>query len=126
MFFYAIRWLLRVFLRPLWLEQIKGRTHLPATGPYIIAANHSSYLDFMGIVIACPSRVTFLAAEKFYNHPLWKWIMVGTGQIRVDRGGGRGKSAYQKAIEVLESGGIIGIFIVFSFAARFFAQRKTS
>jgi len=57
-----------------------------------------------------PRRVTFLAAERFYKHPLWRLVMNSTDQIRVDRESSDKERVYREVGEILSQGGCFGIF----------------
>ncbi len=94
----------------IWIKKIEGLENLPRAGAFIIAANHSSYLDFISLIAALPERVYFLAAEKFYKSWFWRPLVVGTGQIRVDRNSPDKKEVYQKVFAVLHAGRVLGIF----------------
>ena len=63
----------RFVLRPLFLLALpaarRGRENVPATGPFIIASNHLSFIDSMAIPLMSPRRVGYLAkAEYFTEH----------------------------------------------------------
>ena len=58
---------------------IKGREHLPTTGPAIIAANHNSHLDILYLITLMPLKALPLlrpvaAADYFCNTPLTAWL----------------------------------------------------
>ncbi|MCX6724462.1 MAG: lysophospholipid acyltransferase family protein [Candidatus Staskawiczbacteria bacterium] len=102
----TLGWLVRL----IWIKKIDGLKNLPRDGAFIVAANHSSYFDFISLVSVLPRRIYFLAAEKFYKSKFWYPLMVSTGQIRVDRDSPDKKEVYKKALLVLENGKILGIF----------------
>lgn len=107
-------WLLKFILGPmvklLWVKKVEGINNIPKEGPLIIASNHTSYLDFFILPAIFPRRIYFLAAEKFFCHPLWRILMKLTGQIRVDRFAEDKKDVYEKALKILEKGKILCIF----------------
>ena len=54
----------RFVLRPMFLllrPRITGRENVPATGAFIIASNHLSFIDSMAIPLMAPRRVGYLA-----------------------------------------------------------------
>lgn len=58
-----------------WFQlRVEGREHLPAGGPYLIAANHTSHLDYGALFAATgapPDRTFALGArDYFFNTPL--------------------------------------------------------
>ncbi len=72
-FYYTARTLAAVALR-VWLKlyhrlEITGREHLPASGPFILAANHTSHLDTLCLLATISFRrlhQTFPAAASDY------------------------------------------------------------
>ncbi len=99
------------FFKLIWLKKITGKQNIPSRGPFILAANHQSYLDFILLCGVFPRHLRFLAAEKFYHSRFWKPIMEYTGQIRVDRHRkGNKEEVFQKGLEVLEKGEVLAIF----------------
>lgn len=102
--------LLGPFIRTVWIKRVEGLENLPSEGAVIIASNHASYLDFFCFCAASPRYVRYLAAEKFFQSPLWRILMVLTGQIQVDRKSKDKSKAYRFALSSLERGKMIGIF----------------
>ena len=69
----------RLILRPLFLllfrPHVVGRENVPATGAFIIASNHLSFIDSMAIPLMSPRRVGYLAkAEYFTGSGLKGWF----------------------------------------------------
>jgi len=63
--YYLLKYFIYPFVRIFWLDSISGLENIPKKGSFIIAANHSSYFDFIFLYVFIPRRITFLAAEKF-------------------------------------------------------------
>jgi len=97
-------------IRLIWIKKVRGIENMPKAGPYIIAANHQSYLDFFCLQSNLPVKMTFLAAEKFFDAPFWGTLMRYTGQIRVDRNAADKSDAINKGIEALKHGKILALF----------------
>ncbi len=97
-------------VKRLWISAVHGLENIPKTGAYIIALNHESYFDFVCFTVAVNRRVHYLAAEKFFEHPLWKWVMRVMGAIRVDRFSGVNKTALREIMQRLENGSLVAIF----------------
>jgi 1-acyl-sn-glycerol-3-phosphate acyltransferase len=58
---------------------IKGREHLPVSGPTIIAANHNSHLDILYLIALMPLKALALlrpvaAADYFCSTPITSWL----------------------------------------------------
>lgn len=54
--------------------KMSGRENIPEKGPFILAANHESYLDGMFVMSAVPNKLIrhtyFVAKEKHVTHPM--------------------------------------------------------
>jgi 1-acyl-sn-glycerol-3-phosphate acyltransferase len=90
---------------------VEGAGHVPRTGGAVIACNHVSYLDFVFCgQAAVPSRrfVRFMCKESVFRHPVGGFLMRGMHHIPVDRSAGAG--AFERALEALRSGEIVGVF----------------
>lgn len=95
----------RIFLR----LTVRGRECIPADGPFILAANHVSYLDPVVVGTATRRTLCFLAKEELFRVPLLgKWIrMVGVVPIRRDNADIR---ALKAALSALKSGRPVALF----------------
>ena len=98
--------------RLLFKLRFEGLEHIHRSGPAIVAPNHVSVLDPIAVALATSTRgrpVRFLAAAEFFAHPLWGWGLRRTKQIPVRRGT-RDLGALRQLQEVLQGGGLAGIF----------------
>jgi 1-acyl-sn-glycerol-3-phosphate acyltransferase len=110
----------RLILRPLFLlvfrPHVVGRENVPATGAFIIASNHLSFIDSMAIPLMSPRRVGYLAkAEYFTGSGLRGWFtktwFTALGALPVERQTHRAaQEALDTAMTVLEAGGGFGIY----------------
>lgn len=103
-------------LRALFRPVVSGAAHVPSSGPVIVAANHLSFVDSIFLPIVVPRRMTFPAKiEYFRGHGirglLARLFFKGTGQIPIDRAGGRAALAsLNLGAAVLRGGGVFGIY----------------
>ena len=65
---------------------IRGLEHLPRQGPCILASNHESYLDPVVLGSAVPRRISFMAKESLFAHPVLGWILRHLDAFPVKRG----------------------------------------
>jgi 1-acyl-sn-glycerol-3-phosphate acyltransferase len=110
----------RLILRPLFLlifrPHVVGRENVPATGPFIIASNHLSFIDSMAIPLMAPRRVGYLAkAEYFTGSGLRGWFtktwFTALGALPVERQTHRAaQEALDTAMTVLKAGGGFGVY----------------
>lgn len=98
-----------IILRVGFSLEVRGREHLPRSGPYILASNHVSFLDPVVVGVACSRRVTFLARSTLFEQPLLGWFMRGCGVIPLLRGE-TDFTALRAAARRLRAGAVIGLF----------------
>lgn len=108
-FFRVTRTVLRFFLRLYCRVEYSGTEHIPATGPLVVAANHSSYFDPFFISTGMERFVRYMAIDRFFRMPVIGWCMRTFGAFPVYQQG-VDKEAVAKAIEILREGGTFGIF----------------
>ena len=95
---------------------IVGRSNIPASGAAIIASNHLSVSDSIFLPLMIDRPMSFLAkSDYFTGKGLKGWatrvFMQGTGQIPIDRTGGKASEAsLNTGLEVLGRGDILGIY----------------
>ena len=87
----------------------QGLSNIPRSGAAIFTANHLSNLDPFIKIIAAQRPIHFLAKEGHFQKQPNRFVMINTGQIETFRETG-GKDALARAVDVLESGGCLGIF----------------
>jgi len=104
--------LLRAIFRP-W---VVGLENIPAEGAVILASNHLSFIDSVFLPIEVDRRVSFLAkSDYFTRRGLRGWatkaFMNATGQLPIDRSGGKASEAsLNTGLAVLARGKILGIY----------------
>src|SRR5207237_8316170 len=59
-----------VIMKLLFRLEAHGTEHVPATGPFLIVANHSSFLDPPLVGGMAPRRLTFLAKAELFRVPV--------------------------------------------------------
>ena len=104
--------LLRFIFRP-W---VRGVENVPSSGAAILASNHLSFSDSIFLPLQCPRPVVFLAnSEYFTGRGLKGWLVKiffkSTGQLPIDRSGGKAsEAALNTGLGVLEQGQLLGIY----------------
>ena len=94
-----------------WFElRVEGLEHLPAEGPYIVAANHHNYLDGVVLGVALPRPVAFLVMPRVWRAtPLHPLLHRHIGSIPLNLAGAD-VGALRAALRTLEDGRVVGIF----------------
>lgn len=102
-----------------WFElRVDGTEHLPAAGPYLVAANHHNYLDGVVLGVALPRPVAFLVMPRVWHAtPLHPWLhrRIGSIPLRLER---PDVGALRGALRALEDGRVVGIFPEGPFSVR--------
>ncbi len=108
-------WILKVILTPFlylfWRVRVEGREHIPTSGPAILAANHQSFCDSFFLPLVVPRRVTYVAKAEYFDSWRTAWFFRAAGQIPLRRDGGdASQRALDTAKDVLDAGGLLGIY----------------
>jgi len=109
--YWLTKFILTPFLRLLYRVRVEGREHIPPRGSAILASNHISFCDSFFLPLVVPRRVTYVAKAEYFDN--WKvaWFFKANGHIPIRRGEGADwKLALDLAAEVLNSGGLFGIY----------------
>ena len=101
----------RPAIRVLWDPDVEGVEHLPADEPFILAANHRSFMDSIFLASVVPAPIRFMAKAEYFDRRRTAWVFRASGQIPVRRGSGKAAvRALSTAKAVLAAGGVIGIY----------------
>ncbi|MET7360121.1 lysophospholipid acyltransferase family protein [Streptomyces sp. NPDC005562] len=92
----------------LFKPRVLGSWRVPATGPVILAVNHSHNVDGPMVMGVAPRPTHFLIKKEAFVGPLGPFLD-GIGQVKVDRSGAD-RTAITRALGVLDQGGVLGIF----------------
>ncbi len=113
-------WLKNGLLGPLFATvfrpQIEGVEHVPAEGPAIIVCNHLSFVDSVFLPLAVPRRMSYLAKSDYFTGKgvrgaLVRWFFTASGQLPIDRAGGKASEAsLNTGLQVLAEGRILGLY----------------
>jgi 1-acyl-sn-glycerol-3-phosphate acyltransferase len=88
---------------------VRGREHVPLTGPLLIVANHLSWYDPLLLGVILPRRAWFMTKVQIFRWPIIGWLVQITGQIPVQRAGSD-RAALEKALACLRTGKAVVIF----------------
>jgi 1-acyl-sn-glycerol-3-phosphate acyltransferase len=88
-----------------------GLDNIPTEGPFVVAANHASFLDpYLIGYTSIHREVGFMAKEELFRVPLFGWIIRQCGAFPVKRGTLDPK-AIQQFHDFLHSGKPLVIFV---------------
>ncbi len=104
----AARQIARMTATPI---QVSGAEHLEGEGPWIVAANHASYLDGFALTATLPTQGSFLAKRELKDSLLAKLLLERLGTLFVERfDPGKGVQDLQRAAEALHRGQSLLLF----------------
>ncbi|MEV0482041.1 lysophospholipid acyltransferase family protein [Streptomyces sp. NPDC050508] len=92
----------------LWKPRVLGAWKVPATGPVVLAVNHSHNIDGPMVMGVAPRPTHFLIKKEAFIGPLDPFLLA-IGQLKVDRSVAD-RTAITRALDVLSAGGVLGIF----------------
>lgn len=111
MFYWFAKGLFTFYFKCMYSLDIKGIENLPPQGPFIVCANHTSWFDppLVGCLIPGRNRIYFMAKEELFKVFILGFLIKKLGAFPVRRNTADRK-AIKRALQVLEEGGILGLF----------------
>ncbi len=97
----------RLFLRLFFGLRVEGE--LPRTGPVVVAANHTSFLDPLLVGAASGRRVFFLMTEVVWRSPRLNWFYRWQKTLPLSTRGAN-RDSLRAARQILQRGAVVGIF----------------
>jgi 1-acyl-sn-glycerol-3-phosphate acyltransferase len=80
------RGLVEVVCRVYWRVEIRGREHIPTTGPYVIAPVHRSNIDTLLAGCLTRRRIRFMGKDSLWKHRWSGALFSSLGGFPVHRG----------------------------------------
>jgi 1-acyl-sn-glycerol-3-phosphate acyltransferase len=90
--------------------------NIPVAGPVILASNHLSFSDSIFLPLQSRRPVVFLAKSEYFTGKglkgaLTRWFFKSTGQLPIDRSGGKASEAsLNTGLRVLAQRQVLGIY----------------
>lgn len=101
----ALRWSLCTVTFRL---HVHGAERVPPTGPVVLVANHSAFIDGPLLFALLDRRTVFLVKKELF-HGFLGWYLPRIGQLPVRRGE-PDRAPLLAALRVLRDGGLVGVF----------------
>jgi len=92
-----IRYLIGTLVSQHYKLQVLGMQNIPSSGGVLMLGNHTSYLDWAIIQMACPRRVRFVMARSFYERWYLKKFLDFFGVVPISH------AASKQALETIET-----------------------
>jgi len=87
--------------------KVEGLEKISATGSYIFAANHLSYMDTPVVLANIPVQFRFLAKRGLFQIPFLGWHLSRAGHVSVPRGDARAAvKTMSRAAEIIRERGV--------------------
>ena len=115
-YFFLKNFVLGPVLSILFRPWVRGAENIPKQGGAIIASNHLSFVDSIFLPLKIRRPVTFLAKSEYFTGKgvkgaLIRWFFKSTGQLPIDRSGGKAsEDSLNTGLGVLERGLLLGIY----------------
>jgi 1-acyl-sn-glycerol-3-phosphate acyltransferase len=71
-------------LNPLWRFRVTGQVPADPRRPYVVVANHESFVDIL-LICHVPMEMKWMSKSEFFKIPMLGWAMRLAGDIRLDR-----------------------------------------
>jgi 1-acyl-sn-glycerol-3-phosphate acyltransferase len=103
-------------LKSIFRPWVVGMEKIPAEGGVILASNHLSFIDSIILPLVVDRRVSFLAKSEYFTRKglkgwLMRSFMLATGQLPIDRSGGKAsEDSLNTGLAVLARGSVLGIY----------------
>lgn len=104
-----LRILILIIFKVLFRLEVSGEDNIPKSGGAIIVSNHISLLDPPVIGVSLSRYIHFMAKEELFKNPMFRWLIVKLKAFPVRRGVAD-RAAIRTAINVLDSGDLLGVF----------------
>ncbi len=102
------RWVGTWLFMPLYRVHVHHGERIPVTGPVVLVANHSAFVDGPLLFGLIGRRVVFLVKQEMFDGPLG-WALPRIGQLAVRRGQ-PDRRPLMAALGVLRAGGLVAVF----------------
>jgi 1-acyl-sn-glycerol-3-phosphate acyltransferase len=96
-------------MRLLFRLEGRGMAHVPGTGPVLLVANHSSFLDPPLVGGVSPRPLSFMAKAELFRVPLFGGL-IRRLNARPVRREGADAGALRTALRILQDGGVLLMF----------------
>ena len=102
------RWIGRWLFRPFYRVRVHHAERIPRTGPVVLVANHSAYVDGPLLFGLLGRRAVFWVKQEMFTGPAGRGLL-RIGQLPVRRGEAD-RRPLTAAVAVLRAGGLVGVF----------------
>lgn len=106
---FLTKWTFRVVLKLLFRIEVVGIDNFPHNGPLLVVGNHTGAMEVVLLNAYSPRQIEMLSAADTPTERITEIINSIYGSIPIKRGS-YDRGALQKALDVLEQEGLVGLF----------------
>ena len=109
-------WVIGPLLTTVFRPWVTGLENIPRSGPAIVVSNHLSLVDSLFLPMMVDRQMAFLAKSDYFTGKglkgrLIRFFMTSSGQLPIDRSGGKASEAsLQAGLAVLAEGKVLAIY----------------
>ena len=109
-------WVIGPLLTTVFRPWVTGLENIPRSGPAIVVSNHLSLVDCLFLPMMVDRQMAFLAKSDYFTGKglkggLIRFFMTSSGQLPIDRSGGKASEAsLQAGLAVLAEGKVLAIY----------------
>ncbi|WP_165475069.1 acyl-[ACP]--phospholipid O-acyltransferase [Legionella yabuuchiae] len=103
-----IRYLVYCVVSKFYSVSVYQLNHLPSTGGILLLGNHTSFIDWAVLQIACPRPIRFVMERSIYEKWYLKWLLKQFKIIPI--GNSASKDALREIHAALNKGEVIALF----------------
>jgi 1-acyl-sn-glycerol-3-phosphate acyltransferase len=109
--YYFARFVFLIYLKVFYRLTIIGRTNIPSRKPFIVCANHISWLDPLSVGVALPAwyRINYMAKKELFSNFVMRFLLQSAGAFPVNRQDAD-LIAVKKAYLILKEDQVLGLF----------------
>ncbi|MEM9135690.1 MAG: lysophospholipid acyltransferase family protein [Actinomycetota bacterium] len=91
--------------------EVNGADHVPSDGPAVLCANHLAAIDSFVVPAVLDRPLMYVGKAEYLDDWKTSWLFPALGMIPIDRrGGDHAAAALDTAAQVLDHGGLFGIY----------------
>ena len=111
MLYNFVRMLFAIYLKVFFRLKVHGFERIPTRKPFIVCANHISWLDPLSIGDSLPAsyRIHYMAKKELFNNPVVAYILKIVGAFPLNRKDAD-YAAIRRAYQLLQKGQVLGLF----------------
>jgi len=109
-FYYGfLRYLCQIGFVIYFRGRVFGLSHVPATGPVLVACNHQSFFDPVSATLAIPRECNYMARDTLFLNPFFGRFISSVNAFPVKRGAGD-VGAVKEILRRLRDGKVVLVF----------------